>query len=106
MDTPVDSAPVSASNSGEISAPAVKGAVAPSSKPLTAPHPLTQSAVQRALLPSEREDALDHLVHTNIARLTGGISPMALTLATLDWGMPSTWACIWRLRPDGRATSP
>jgi len=38
-------------------------------------------------LPSEREDALDHIVHTNIARLTGGLSPMALALATLDWGM-------------------
>jgi poly[(R)-3-hydroxyalkanoate] polymerase subunit PhaC len=38
-------------------------------------------------LPAERENALDHIVHTNIARLTGGFSPMALGLATFDWGL-------------------
>ncbi len=87
MDQLADSAPVSASKSAEVPAPVVRGALAPSPKPLTASQPLARSAVGRALLPSEREDALDHIVHTNIARLTGGLSPMALALATLDWGM-------------------
>ncbi len=86
MDQLGDSARVSTSKSAEVPAPVVKGALAPSPKPLTAPQPLPRSAVGRALLPSEREDALDHIVHTNIARLTRGLSPMALALAAFDWG--------------------
>jgi len=86
MDQLADSARVSASKSAEVPAPMVKGVLAPSPKPLTAPQPLPRSAIGRALLPSEREDALDHIVHTNIARLTRGLSPMALALAAFDWG--------------------
>jgi len=87
MDQLVDSARVSTSESAEVPVSVVKDAVAPSSKPLTAPQPLPPSAVARALLPSEREDALDRVVHTNIARLTRGLSPMALALAAFDWGV-------------------
>src|SRR5208337_1094882 len=87
MDQLVKTVRASTSKPARALEPVVKGAVAPSSKPLTAPQPVPPSAVARALLPSERENALDHIVHTNIARLTGGLSPMALALATLDWGM-------------------
>src|SRR5271157_4703990 len=87
MDQLVKTVRASTSKPARALEPVVKGAVAPSSKPPTAPQPVPPSAVARALLPSERENALDHIVHTNIARLTGGLSPMALALATLDWGM-------------------
>ena len=86
VDQAVKSARVSPSKPARAVKLAANGAVAPSSNPPTAPQAAMRS-VAAPILPSERENALDHIVHTNIARLTGGLSPMALALATLDWGM-------------------
>src|SRR5271165_1495689 len=86
VDQVVKSARVSPSKPARAVKLAANGAVAPSSNPPTAPQAAAPS-VAAPILPSERENALDHIVHTNIARLTGGLSPMALALATLDWGM-------------------
>jgi polyhydroxyalkanoate synthase subunit PhaC len=80
---------VRASASKRTNAPelVVKDAAALSPKVPMAPRAADTSAAQPAILPSEREDALDHIVHANIARLTGGFSPMALALAAFDWGV-------------------
>ena len=86
MDQLVKTARASTSKPARDLEPVVKGAVAPSSKPPTAPQAAPPSAAAPAILPSEREDALDHFVHTNIARFTGGFSPTALALAAFDWG--------------------
>lgn len=87
MDQTVKSARASGSKLARAPELGIKGAVALSSKPSTAAPVAPPSAVAPAILPSERENALDHIVHTNIARLTGGFSPMALALATFDWGL-------------------
>ena len=86
MDQVVKSARVSPSKPARAVKLAANGAVAPSSNPPPPPQAAVRS-VAAPILPSERENALDHIVHTNIARLTGGLSPMALALASLDWGM-------------------
>jgi polyhydroxyalkanoate synthase len=39
------------------------------------------------LMPVARENALDRIVHANIAELSGGFSPMALVLAMSDWAL-------------------
>ena len=87
MNEAVKSARATASKLATVPELAAKGVVAPSSKPPTAPQAAPLSASASAPLPSERENALDHILHTDIARLTGGFSPMALALATFDWGL-------------------
>ena len=54
---------------------------------MTATTEQTETLGPTEVLGTEAFKAIDRIVQTNVARLSGGISPAALALAFLDWGM-------------------
>ncbi len=73
-------------------APTAPVVLLPARKPDPAPSPAVTSPAFLGKTSGDAElhqvrDALDHAAHAGLARLTGGLSPAALTAAYMDWAV-------------------
>ena len=67
--------------------PVVRARVPPHGSEQAAVPPVPPTAVAPSPSLVENENPLDRVAHANIAKLSGGFSPMAIAEAAFDWGL-------------------